>query len=451
MNARSIACLALCLPLAVITACSADAGGAEPGAAAAATHFTGTSLKSAEAKQASGVGSGEGAVAVPGAADISVVPPQIRGLYLTAYTAGSAERFPQLLALARSTEINTFVVDVKTEQGVHFPSELPLARELRRPGHVPITNLARLVETMHENGLYSVARIVVFKDPILVKARPDWSILRADGRPWIDREGNHWVSPWDDRVWEFNLALAEEAARAGFREIQFDYVRFPEAYPSLPKQVHPRARGDRTDAIASFLTEARRRLDPLGVIVSADVFGMSMNDAGDVGIGHQWERLATIIDHILPMPYPSHYTPTHLPGVARPNRMPYETLVTALGMAVIRNDRLREAGLPAARIIPWLQAFDAPWVDRDFPYGVEQIRAQIRAVHDVGLEDWIFWDPGVRYERIADAFAAETLPRARPYERPSSLVGRMDRYEGWGMRDERDRASERFRSRTAAP
>ncbi|CAN5753923.1 hypothetical protein BH23GEM6_BH23GEM6_13260 [soil metagenome] len=451
MIPRSVLRLSLCLSLSVITGCATDeTSGTAKGAAAAVSQFTGTPFSSDDAQTRPGSVAAN-AVVEPSPNRALPVPSQIRGLYLTAYTAGSAERFPELLALARSTEINTFVVDVKTEQGVHFPSELPLARELRRPGHVPITNLARLVATMHENGLYSIARIVVFKDPILVAARPDWSILRADGRPWIDREGNRWVSPWDDRVWEFNLALAEEAARAGFREIQFDYVRFPEAYPSLPKQVHPRENGDRTDAIASFLTEARRRLDPLGVIVSADVFGMSMNDAGDVGIGHQWERLASAIDHILPMAYPSHYTPTHLPGVARPNRMPYETLVTALGMAVIRNDRLREAGLPAARIIPWLQAFDAPWVDRNYPYGVEQIRAQIQAVHDVGLEDWILWDPGVRYERIAEAFAAETLPRARPYERSSSLIGRMDRYEGWGMRDERARASDHFQSRMAAP
>jgi hypothetical protein len=454
MISRSIAGLSLLVSLAMLPACTTDeASGTDSASVGAASHFTGTTgaAKVGDANRAVADEVAASGATRPGAAVDPAVPPQIRGLYLTAYTAGSATRLPELLELARSTEINTFVVDVKTEQGVHYPSELPLARELRRPGHVPIENLTALVETLHDNGLYTVARIVVFKDPILVAARPDWSILRPDGAIWVDREGNRWVSPWDDRVWEFNLALAEEAAKAGFREVQFDYVRFPEAYPSLPAQVHPRARGDRTDAIVAFLTEARRRLDPLGVVVSADVFGMSMNDAGDVGIGHQWERLSSVIDHILPMAYPSHYTPTHLPNVSRPNRMPYETLTTALGMAVIRNDRLREAGLPAARVIPWLQAFDAPWVDRNYPYGVEQIQAQIRAVHDVGLEDWIFWDPGVRYERIAGAFAAETLPQARSYEAPPALVGRMDRYEGWGMRDERARASERFQGRVTAP
>jgi hypothetical protein len=367
-------------------------------------------------------------------------PRQIRGLYLTAYTAGSATRRPELLALAAASEINTFVVDVKTEQGVHFQSEVPLAREFMRPGHVPIRNLAGLVSEIREQGIHTIARIVVFKDPLLARARPEWAIRRPDGGVWVDRAGETWVSPWDRRVWEYNLALAEEAARAGFDEIQFDYIRFPEAYASLPRQVHPQENGDRTDAIATFLEEAIRVLRPLDAIVTADVFGMSMNEAGDVGIGQQWERLAVVTDHILPMVYPSHYFPTHLPGVSRPNRMPYETIVTAVGMGVIRHDRLEAAGARPARIIPWLQAFDAPWIDRDFPYRAEQVRAQIEAVYDVGLEDWILWDPGVRYERVAAAFEPETRPRARTYTPPESLQARIDTYEGWGVSRHRQRA-----------
>jgi len=367
-------------------------------------------------------------------------PAQIRGIYLTAYAAGNPDRLADLLELAARTEINTFVVDFKTERGVHFPSEVPLAQELTRPGHVAIRDLRGLLVTLRAAGVHSVGRIVVFKDPHLATARPQWAIQTAGGGRWVDREGNLWVSPWDERVWEYNLSLAEEAASAGFDEIQFDYVRFPEAYPSLPAQVHSRSRGDRTQAISEFLTEARLRLRPLGVAVSADVFGMSMNDAGDVGIGQQWERLANVVDNILPMVYPSHYFTTHLPGVGRPNRTPYETVFTAVGMGVVRRDRLRDAGASPARVIPWLQAFDAPWVDRDFPYGPDEVRAQVEAVYDVGLDDWILWDPSVRYERLAAAFEPTTLSRARDFEAPESLLQRMDRYEGWGMSASRELA-----------
>jgi hypothetical protein len=374
----------------------------------------------------------------------------IRGLYLTAYAAGNPQRRAELIGLANRTEINAFVVDVKTEQGVHFRSAHPIAREIERPGHVALPNLAAVVSELRSHGIYAIARIVVFKDPLLVAARPDWAIQRPGGGIWLDREGNRWVSAWDDRVWEYNLSLAEEAAAAGFEEIQFDYVRFPEAYQSLPQQIHPRARGDRTDAIAAFLTEARLRLGSSGVRITADVFGMSMNEAGDVGIGQQWERLSVLVDGILPMVYPSHYFSTHLPGISRPNRMPYETITTSVGMGVIRHERMEEAGLSPGRIVPWLQAFDAPWVDRDFPYGPEQVRAQIQGVYDVGLEDWILWDPGVRYERVAGAFEPETIERAARYDAPESLRARIDRYEGWGVAKARDQAAASVGSRHAS-
>ncbi len=220
--------------------------------------------------------------------------------------------------------------------------------------------------------------------------------------------------------------------------MQFDYVRFPEAYPSLPAQVHPKAAGSRTDAIVAFLGRARERLHPLGGIVAADLFGLSPNDAKDVGIGQQWEPILAAADHVLPMVYPSHYFPTHLRDVPRPNRMPYETVFTSLGLGMMRKALLEEAGVRTARIIPWLQAFSAPWVDRDFDYGPEQAAAQIRAVYDVGLDDWIFWHPGSRYEHIADAFAADPASQARSFVPPASLAAQLQVLERSGARAARD-------------
>jgi hypothetical protein len=367
-------------------------------------------------------------------------PEEIRGIYVNAAAAGRPERLAKLLVLADSTEINAFVVDVKTADGVRFHSGVALADRLANPHAPRIADIGALVDTLHAHHLYAIARVVTFQDPRLSNARPAWSILKPGGGLWVDKAGNTWVSPWDPNVWEYDIAIAEAAARAGFDEIQFDYVRFPEAYESLPPQVHPEAQGDRTDAIAAFLAEAGERLHPLGVAVSADVFGMSMDEADDVGIGQQWERLSVVADRLLPMVYPSHFLPTHLPGVPRPNRMPYQTVRTAVGMGVIRNDRLRAAGGRPARITPWLQAFDAPWVDRDFPYGPDQARAQMEAVYDDGLDGWIFWNPSSRYDAIAPALASTTESHARPYTPPDALVRRIDRYEGWGMHRARARA-----------
>lgn len=368
-------------------------------------------------------------------------PPIIRGIYVNAYAAGDPRRRGPLLALTDTTELNAWVVDVKDEDGVRYASELPLAREATHEGSIPLRNLKALVDTLRAHGIHPIARIVVFKDPRLSRARPDWSIRTPEGGLWRDRQGITWVSAWDRRVWEYNLAIAEEAVRAGFTEVQFDYVRFPEAYRSLPRQVHPQAAGERTDAIAGFLAEAGRRLRPLGATVTADLFGLSMNEAADVGIGQQWERMSSTADAVLPMVYPSHYFPTHLPGIRRPNRMPYETVFTSVGMGVLRNRRLEAAGVEPARIVPWIQAFTATWNDRGYPYGSAQARAQIEAVHDLGLEDWIFWHPGSNYAQVAGAFARDTGIRAKAFTPTSTIEALVDRFDREGAADARQRAA----------
>jgi hypothetical protein len=368
-------------------------------------------------------------------------PPIIRGIYVSSYAMGNPVQRARLLALADTTEINTFVVDVKDEDGVRYPSEVAVARQAAHERSIPVRDLKAIADTLRAHGIHPIARVVVFKDPRLSRLKPEWSIHSAAGGVWRDRQGLSWVSPWDRNVWEMNVAVAEEAARAGFREIQFDYVRFPEQYRSLPLQVHPAAdtAGNRTDAIAGFLAMARGRLHPLGVTVTADVFGLSMNESRDVGIGQQWERISAVTDGILPMVYPSHYFPTHLAGIRRPNRMPYETVLASVGMGVVRAERMRSAGVEPARIVPWLQAFTATWNDRGFPYRAQQAKDQFRAVYDLGLEDWILWHPGSKYDQIAGAFARETTPQARRTATPASVAAAVDRLDREGAAAERER------------
>lgn len=393
------------------------------------------------------------AAAVPGGSKANVMaklPPRIRGIYLNAYSLGP--RLKTALRIADETEINTFVVDVKDERGMHYRSKLALPMQLSQPGEITVRDLKSFVDTLHARRIFAIARIVVFKDPILSKAKPDWSIKTPAGALWRDKAGNTWVSAWDENVWSYNLDIAEEVARAGFDMIQFDYVRFPEPYKSLPPQVHPKARGDRTDAIAAFLNRAKQRLHPLGVPVAADVFGLTPNDPGDVGIGQQWETIASTADVIEPMMYPSHYLPTHLPGVRRPNRMPYETLFKSAGMAVLRTQAMRQAGIPTARIIPWLQAFSAPWIDRTYTYGAEQLRLQKKGVYDVGLEDWILWSPGSKYEPFVPALEKETAPRAASsYTPPADVKATVAAFERQGVRAAREKAAQQARGITTDP
>jgi hypothetical protein len=408
-----------------------SAGGAQPGASAQA----------------------QGSGAIPGGDPGNVLgrmPAQVRGIYLNAYSLGP--RLKRQLEIADQTEVNTFVVDVKDERGLHYRSQLGLQMQLADPREITIRNLKALTDTLHAHHVFAIARIVVFKDPVLSKARPEWSIRNPGGGLWTDKKGNTWVSAWDQNVWDYNIAIAEEVARGGFDMIQFDYVRFPEPYPSLARQVHPRAQGDRTDAIAAFLNRAKQRLHPLGVPVAADVFGLTPNDPGDVGIGQQWETIASTADVVEPMMYPSHYLPTHLPGVPHPNRMPYETLFKSAGMAVLRSEALQKAGLHTARSIPWLQAFSAPWVDRNFTYGPEQLNAQTRGVYDVGLEDWILWSPGSKYDPFVPALAKETAPHAsHGYSAPADVRSTLAIFERQGVARARQKAVQQAHGDTTDP
>jgi hypothetical protein len=387
--------------------------------------------------------------APPPAPALAKGPAQIRGLYLNAYAAGSRNRLPKLIEIADDTEINTFVVDVKTERGVHYTTQVPLAKELQQPGENTLRDLKALVDTLHAHDIYAVARVVVFKDPILSKAKPEWSIRKPGGGLWMDKAGNTWVSAWDKDVWDYNLDISEEVAKAGFDEIQFDYVRFPEPYKSLPPQVHPEAEGERSDAIAAFLNEARRRLHPLGTLVGADVFGLVPNDPKDVNIGQQWETILATADHVYPMMYPSHYLPTHLPGVKTPDTMPYEVLYKSAGMGHVRAERMQELGVKTARVIPWIQGFTATWVHPHLEYGGAEIEKQKQGVYDAGYDDWVIWHPGSKYEHLLSGLAKTTASHATAdYQPPADVLATVNLFDKQGVAEKRRKAAEQARGRT---
>jgi hypothetical protein len=437
---------ALAAALALLAACGGDNGAKKTADAA-------KPAAGAPADSAAATANGAQPAATPGGDASQVLgkmPAQVRGIYLNAYSLGP--RLKNQLRIADETEINTFVIDVKDERGLHYRSQLGLQMQLADPKEITIRDLKTLADTLHNHKIFLVARIVVFKDPVLSKAKPDWSIRAPGGGLWHDKKGNTWVSAWDHDVWNYNIQIAEEVARAGFDMIQFDYVRFPEPYKSLPAQIHPHAQGDRTDAIAAFLNLAKQRLHPLGVPVAADVFGLTPNDPGDVGIGQQWETISSTADVIEPMMYPSHYLPTHLPGVPHPNRMPYETLFKSEGMAVLRTQAMKQAGIPTARNIPWLQAFSAPWVDKNYTYGPQQLRDQVRGVYDTGLDDWVLWSPGSKYDPFVPGLERQTASHARSgYAAPNDVKSTIAIFERQGVAEARRKAADQARGKTTDP
>lgn len=325
----------------------------------------------------------------------------IRGLYLYRFAPQSWKRLNHLIAIADSTEINAFVIDVKDEFGLNFHSSDPVLR--RNEGtEVKVRNLQAVVDTIRAHGILPIARIVVFKDSVTARNNPDHTIKKPDGSPWHDKKGLTWVNPYANAIWEYNFRVAEEAAWMGFDEIQFDYIRFPEPYKSLPPQVFPEQRGrSKPQVLSELLNAARARLGKLGVKTTADIFGLVTTVGGALEVGQQWESIAGSVDVILPMTYPSLYPPGSF-GIARPNTEPYRVVHIAISRARERNEKI---GLTGERVRPWVQGF--------FGYGPHQVEEQKRAIYDSGFDGWVLWEPGSRFDKFIPALEKTLASRKK--------------------------------------
>jgi len=323
------------------------------------------------------------AVQGPRGHDIGLQPFSAKALYLSYYGIAEPSLRKPALELIRNTELNALVIDVKGDRGnVAFKVETPLAKQIGAQSIITVKNPKELIGSLKQQGVYTIARIVVFKDNLLAKARPDLAIRTSTGNLWVDGEGLSWVDPFYPEVWEYNIALAEEAAKMGFDEVQFDYIRFPDR---LGLQFAKENKEEnRVRAITDFLGTARKRLDPYNVFLSADIFGYVCWNQNDTAIGQRLEDLARHLDYISPMLYPSGFS--HGVGSYRnPVKNPYEVISLTLNRAQQRT------GLSSARFRPWLQAFRDYAFDRRH-FGDEEIRAQTSASEEFGSNGWMLWN-----------------------------------------------------------
>ncbi|MDO8690671.1 MAG: putative glycoside hydrolase, partial [Dehalococcoidia bacterium] len=243
--------------------------------------------------------------------------------------------------------------------------------------------------------VYTIARIVAFKDDPLASARPDLAVHnRRTGGLWTDNEGLAWTDPFQPEVWDYNIAIAVEAAQKGFDEIQFDYVRFPtdgDVDGAVFSQ--PSTQETRQYAIQGFLAKARQALKPMGVKLGIDTFGYTAWRDDDMGIGQKLEDLAPLVDVISPMLYPSTFG-SGIPDYTYAVAYPYEIVYYSLNRAL---DRVGPTGV---EIRPWLQDFPDYAFDRR-TYTAADVLAQEQATYDAGATGWMLWDPRVRYTRAA--------------------------------------------------
>ena len=307
-----------------------------------------------------------------------------KALYLSFYGVGDKRLRQSALGLIQHTQVNALVIDLKGDRGdVSFKSVIPLATQIGARKITTIKDINALVNELHAKGIYLIGRIVVFKDDPLAKARPDLALRTAEGAIWKDREGLSWPDPFNKTVWNYNVDLAEEAARAGFDEIQFDYVRFPDSME--PVYPVPNTEENRVKAITGFLASARKRLVPYNVFLAADIFGYVAWNTDDTHIGQKLQNLAEVLDYLSLMLYPSGFK-FGIPGYLDPVQHPREIVLLSLERAQQRS------GLPALRFRPWLQAFRDYAFDRRW-FRTPQIRAQIEAAEHFGSDGWMLWNP----------------------------------------------------------
>ena len=321
-------------------------------------------------------------------AEIRLARVRPKALYLSVFGIGNRTLREGALALVEATELNALVIDVKGDRGlIAYRSSIALAQQAGAQRVITMPDLPGLLATLRRQGVYTIARIVAFKDDPLATTRPDLAVHRRDGSIYRDREGLAWTDPHIAEVRAYNIGVAREVAEAGFDEIQFDYARLPDATGLVYRE--PDTQQNRVAAIDAFLREARTTLVPYNVFLAIDIFGYVCWNPDDTRIGQQLERIAEVVDYISPMLYPSSFQ-FGIPGYRNPVQHPYEIVHRSLARA------LERTRLPPVRFRPWLQAFpDYAFGGGSFTGGA--VRAQVTAAEDIGTNGWMLWNPHNRY------------------------------------------------------
>lgn len=333
---------------------------------------------------------------------------KVKAVYLTGPSGGMSSKVDKIIALAKTTEINTVVLDIKEDGSINYESNLDLVKKYGAVNKY--YNPESLIKKFHDNGIYVIGRIVTFRDKTLATKRADLGIKTPKGTLWLENGKDPWTNPYNEEVWDYNIAIAKEAVSKGFDEIQFDYVRFPTGRKNdfnygtnVPAK---------SEAINGFLAKAEKEIhQDLGVPVSADVFAIIIESKGDgQSIGQIIEEVGKDIYCISPMIYPSHYANASngimgngvgqtINGIpfTKPDLEPYKVMYNAL---VSAKKKISEVPNYKAKVRPYLQAFTAKYLPNGYyqTYGAKQVREQIKAVYDAGYEEWILWDPGNKYQ-----------------------------------------------------
>ena len=350
----------------------------------------------------------------------ALVPEFVRAIYMSQCAASSQSFRDELMTLARDTEINSLIIDIKDFSGtVSFPRDE--GAEILSGNGCKVSDMKEFIKTLHDEGLYVIGRITVFQDPLYAAAHPELAVQsKSKGVPWEDYKGLSFIDVGAQPFWDYIVDISREAHAIGFDELNYDYIRFPSDGPMSDVQFNHSDYTQRPAELEKFfryLSLKVKKADDNGhiPILSADLFGMTTTNSDDLTIGQVLERTTPYFDYIAPMVYPSHYPPG-FNGYTNPNNNVYGVVKYSMDRAVERVmatsteiDALAYSQIgtttPAvfrkpARdpnvLRPWLQDFDYGG-----DYGPTEVRAQIQAAYDAGLNSWMLWAPSNHYTRGA--------------------------------------------------
>lgn len=319
-------------------------------------------------------------------------PEVAKGIYIP---ARKIENYNKYIKLAKETEVNSFVIDVKDDTGyLTFETENEVLVSkgivLAKP---PIKDMKTLMNKLYEANIYPIARVVAFKDGVVAKREPERAVKNLNGEIYATKTGETWLDPYNKENWEYLLEISKEAARMGFKEIQFDYIRFHESMNENRVILNPEI--SKAEIITEFTQYICENLQKEGVKVSADVFGaVVLSDLDASIVGQDFKEMSRYLDYICPMIYPSHYAEGTF-GIEYPNLDAYNMILKTLE---IGQDKINiEDGEKRAVIRPWLQDFTLKNLKPYLEYGPKEIRDQIQGAYDAGVEEWLFWNASGNY------------------------------------------------------
>ena len=326
-------------------------------------------------------------------------PDAVKAIYMTSWVAATKDWRAELVEFIKKSEINSLVIDVKDYSGrIAFDTGDEFIKA-EGSEEIRVRDMKEFIETLHDAGIYSIARITVFQDPYYAKKHLNIAVQKKNGLPagkagtlWKDKKGLSYVDPGAREYWDYIVKIARAAERIGFDELNFDYIRFP-SDGNMADIVFPvSGKRNKVEVLSEFFAYLNTELSDLPTPISADVFGMTTTNYDDLNIGQVLESIAPHFDYVAPMVYPSHYPPTFR-GYKNPAAHPYEIVLFAMSKGV---ERLSAPTSTPTKLRPWLQDFDL-----GADYDAAKVRAQIKATYDSGLTSWMIWDPANRYTREA--------------------------------------------------